>query len=140
MSKPPSRATGRKPARKKAESTAEVVSKAEPAPGPAPTLRLSERKRLSIIEAAKDEFLQRGFPATSMDQIARRAQVSKRTVYNHFASKEALFSTIVKETFTWFEESLALPYNPKAAIDKELSKLAQKEVDLLLSEHFKEQV
>ncbi len=56
--------------------------------------RLSDRKHAAIIEAAVAEFDAQGFEATSMDCVAARAGVSKRTVYNHFASKEALFRQI----------------------------------------------
>ena len=57
-------------------------------------LKLSERKRAAILQAAKEEFLTRGFRTTSMDQVAERAGVSKRTVYNHFSNKEALFRAV----------------------------------------------
>jgi len=60
-----------------------------------PQQRLTDRKRLAVISAATEEFLQAGFDATSMDRIAARACVSKRTVYNHFPSKEALFAAIL---------------------------------------------
>ena len=47
------------------------------------------------MQAAIDEFRGNGFEATSMDRIAATAGVSKRTVYNHFPSKEALFAEIL---------------------------------------------
>ncbi|MFP4904840.1 TetR/AcrR family transcriptional regulator, partial [Paraburkholderia sp. BR14261] len=49
---------------------------------PATPQRLTDRKRAAIVAAAIDEFLASGFDATSMDRIAARANVSKRTVYN----------------------------------------------------------
>jgi AcrR family transcriptional regulator len=58
----------------------------------------SDRKRRAIVEAATTVFLQNGFLGTSMDEIARRAAVSKRTVYQHFADKERLFSEVVTAT------------------------------------------
>jgi TetR/AcrR family transcriptional regulator, regulator of autoinduction and epiphytic fitness len=59
--------------------------------------RLTDRKRAAILDAATGEFIASGFDATSMDRIAARADVSKRTVYNHFPSKEALFAAILLE-------------------------------------------
>ena len=54
----------------------------------------SEQKRIDILNAAKQTFLESGVKQTSMDKIASVAQVSKRTVYNHFESKEALVVAI----------------------------------------------
>jgi len=58
----------------------------------------SERKRQAIINAAAEAFLRDGYRGTTMDAIAAAAQVSKQTVYKHFADKERLFSEIVSAT------------------------------------------
>jgi AcrR family transcriptional regulator len=55
----------------------------------------SERKHQAIVEAAKELFLKGGYLGTNMDEIAAVSEVSKQTVYKHFASKEALFVEIV---------------------------------------------
>ncbi len=52
-------------------------------------------KHAEILEAATQVFLERGYNATSMDLIARRASVSKITIYAHFSSKETLFASII---------------------------------------------
>ena len=49
----------------------------------------------AIKEAATTLFLRNGYLATSMDDIAALAQVSKQTVYTHFADKESLFVDLV---------------------------------------------
>lgn len=51
--------------------------------------------RARILSVAAREFAQRGFVATSLDKIARRAGVTKGGVYLHFASKEALFLEVL---------------------------------------------
>lgn len=58
----------------------------------------SAKKRLSIVKAAHDLFLDKGYELTSMDDIAARAKVSKPTVYHHFRDKEALFAEVVRAT------------------------------------------
>lgn len=58
-------------------------------------LTRSDLKRLAIVSAAADAFAENGYEATSMDDIASRANVSKRTVYNHFENKGALFGAII---------------------------------------------
>jgi TetR/AcrR family transcriptional repressor of mexJK operon len=55
----------------------------------------SVRKRRAILEAGTTVFLRNGYLGTSMDEIAALAQVSKQTVYKHFADKESLFTAIV---------------------------------------------
>jgi TetR/AcrR family transcriptional repressor of mexJK operon len=56
------------------------------------------RKRRAILGAATTLFLRDGYQATSMDQIAAAAAVSKQTVYKQFADKQSLFREIVADT------------------------------------------
>ena len=49
----------------------------------------------AIREAATRLFLEKGYQGTSMDEIAAVAQLSKQTIYTHFASKEELFADLV---------------------------------------------
>ena len=53
------------------------------------------RSRAAILSAATTLFLRDGYVATTMDDIAETAGVSKRTVYNNFADKDALFREVV---------------------------------------------
>ncbi len=52
-------------------------------------------KRQAIVSAAAKLFMANGYGSVSMDAIARAAGVSKATLYAHFASKDALFATII---------------------------------------------
>ncbi|MET8145390.1 TetR/AcrR family transcriptional regulator [Sphaerisporangium sp. NPDC005288] len=61
-----------------------------------PSGERAARKRAAIVRAAQQQFLERGFGA-GMDHIATEAGVSKVTVYNHFASKEELFTEVVSD-------------------------------------------
>jgi AcrR family transcriptional regulator len=56
------------------------------------------RKRQAILDAATTLFLREGYLATSMDQIAAGASVSKQTVYKQFTDKRSLFREIVTGT------------------------------------------
>lgn len=56
----------------------------------------SGKKHQAILDAATDAFLDAGYGAATMDDIAVRAAVSKQTIYNHFGSKEDLFAAIVE--------------------------------------------
>jgi AcrR family transcriptional regulator len=59
--------------------------------------RRKESRPSEIIEAAFDLFTEKGFSATKMDEIARRAGISKGSLYNYFKSKEAIFEAVVTE-------------------------------------------
>lgn len=54
-------------------------------------------KRRQILDAGAELFMLQGYGSVSMDAIARRAAVSKATLYAHFTSKDQLFATIVAE-------------------------------------------
>jgi AcrR family transcriptional regulator len=53
-------------------------------------------RRAAILTAALDEFSARGFAAARLDDVARRADVAKGTIYLHFKDKEALFQELVR--------------------------------------------
>ncbi len=55
------------------------------------------RKRRQILDGARKVFLADGFDAASMNEVARRAGVSKGTLYVYFASKEELFAELIRE-------------------------------------------
>ncbi len=57
----------------------------------------SARKRQDIVDAAVKLFSEHAYGDVSMDAVAAEAGVSKRTVYSHFTSKEALFAEVMTE-------------------------------------------
>ncbi|MBI4515756.1 MAG: TetR/AcrR family transcriptional regulator [Deltaproteobacteria bacterium] len=59
-------------------------------------LRLSaSARRTQLVEIARGVFAQRGYEATSVEEIAARAKVSKPIVYEHFGGKEGLYAVLV---------------------------------------------
>lgn len=60
--------------------------------------RRKEARPAEIVAAALEVFVERGFAATKVADVARRAGVTKGTVYLYFESKEALFKAVVRET------------------------------------------
>nr|WP_153670289.1 TetR/AcrR family transcriptional regulator [Phyllobacterium sp. SYP-B3895] len=49
----------------------------------------------TIIDAASELFVELGFQATTLDNVAKRAKISKLSIYRHFENKEALFSAAI---------------------------------------------
>jgi AcrR family transcriptional regulator len=60
----------------------------------------SAARREAILAAALDEFSERGFAATRLDDVARRAGVAKGTIYLYFRDKEALFQELTRAMLT----------------------------------------
>ncbi|MCL1044766.1 TetR/AcrR family transcriptional regulator [Shewanella electrodiphila] len=56
----------------------------------------SEQKCAQILQSAIELFCVQGFPNTSMDLVAKKAGVSKQTVYSHFGSKDELFIAAIE--------------------------------------------
>jgi TetR/AcrR family transcriptional repressor of mexJK operon len=65
------------------------------------------RSRAAVLEAATTLFLRHGYDATRMDDVAETAGVSKRTVYNNFTDKEALFREVAMAATGTAEEFAA---------------------------------
>jgi AcrR family transcriptional regulator len=61
------------------------------------TLTKTDRTRQAIIDAAYQLIIEQGYAATSMRQIAAQAGMSPGSLYNHFPSKQDLFSAILSE-------------------------------------------
>ena len=104
---PPKSASGRrgeKPAIGRQGEKAAAAKAPKPALGakatsPKPPSNRAERtaeRREAIIEAALDEFISRGFTATRIDDVARRAGVAKGTIYLHFKDKESMFEELIR--------------------------------------------
>jgi AcrR family transcriptional regulator len=90
------RKTAPKPANRQAGASADPpVAKLAPKPASNRAERAAER-RGAIIEAAMDEFIARGFAATRLDDVAKRAGVAKGTIYLHFKDKESMFEELIR--------------------------------------------
>ena len=101
------------------------------APVTSVTPRLTDRKREAIIQAAIAEFRDNGFKVTSMDRIAARAEVSKRTVYNHFASKDELFAEILRELWECSKAQFDQAYRADRPLRDQLRQMMSAKMKML---------
>jgi len=62
------------------------------------------RTRAAVVDAARTLFLRQGYAGTTMEQIAALAGLTKRTVYNNYADKGALFTEIMAEVTAYAED------------------------------------
>lgn len=86
-------------------------------------------KRMSIVLAASELFAEHGVSSTSVDAIARRAGVSKPTIYAYFDGKEAIFAAVVSETLP--EGLRSLKSEPTGDVRGDLFRYASQLMDLL---------
>ena len=77
------------------------MAQAAPAVG-----RLERRKArtiAAILDAAERHFLERGYEATKVDEIAADADVAVGSLYNHFGSKDGLYAALLEHALETFE-------------------------------------
>jgi len=74
-----------------------------------PKQERGQARRALLVEAASELFLERGYEATSLDEIIARAGGSRRNVYEWFGGKEALFAAVVENGCAQILESLIVP-------------------------------
>ena len=104
---------------------AAVKSKSAPNRKPVPRWqRRKEARPSEIVAAALEVFVERGFAATKLEEVARRAGVTKGTVYLYFENKEALFKAVVRETilpiFARGEQMVAQHHGSAASLFNQL--------------------
>jgi TetR/AcrR family transcriptional repressor of mexJK operon len=90
--------TIRRPATKpahKSKTTAQHQQKAKTRTGGRPSREASLKLRDTILDVATQHFLKDGYGPVSIEMVAREARVSKRTLYQRFANKAELFTSVV---------------------------------------------
>lgn len=68
--------------------------------------KLPEEKRERILRVAREEFANNGFEHTSIQQIAKKSDISVGSVYKYFENKDSLFAMIVQDGLSSLEELL----------------------------------
>jgi TetR/AcrR family transcriptional regulator, mexJK operon transcriptional repressor len=89
----------------------------------------------AIREAAAAVFLEKGYQGTSMDEIAAAAQVSKQTIYTHFANKEELFADLVLgnvERVDEFVSTMVRTVEDAGDIERGIQQLARRYIRLVV--------
>ena len=66
--------------------------------------------RAGVVEAATELFARKGYAATSLEEVAAAARVSKGTVYGHFEGKEALFLAVMEDQERLMVERLTVVF------------------------------
>lgn len=94
----------------------------------------SDVKREAIIQAATQAFQEYGVNGTSMDKLAELANVSKRTVYNHFATKEDLVMHLITKQFEEAKLSITVEYDSSRDLSEQLCELILQDIEFTVTE------
>ncbi len=103
-----------------------ISPRPRPKPPRAPAPRWERRKEsrpAELIEAALELFVERGYAATRLEDIAAHAGVSKGTLYLYFASKEELFKALVRQSIVPLIETFGQGIAQSDAPSSELLRL-----------------
>jgi AcrR family transcriptional regulator len=90
----------------------------------------SAARRDAILAAALEEFSARGFEATRLDDVARRAGIAKGTIYLYFRDKESLFQELIRTMLTPIVGTI----EALGAAELPVNQLADRLVDLFVCE------
>jgi AcrR family transcriptional regulator len=93
--------------------------------GGRPSLQEASRLRDRILDAATDLFFARGYGATSIDAVAQRARISKRTFYHRFDDKAALFGAVLHRIIEGLRPPASMPLLAGADLEEVLQRLAR---------------
>lgn len=86
--------------------------------------------REAIIAAAERLFLERGFGAVSMDELAVAAGVARRTLYNQFASKEEIFREMLLRVSGQLESAFPPGIETQGEVEEVFRRIARVILDL----------
>ncbi|MFZ0872853.1 MAG: TetR/AcrR family transcriptional regulator [Rhodanobacter sp.] len=96
----------------------------------------SLNKRNAMLDAGIAELAEQGLAGASMESIATRAEVSKRTLYKHFPSKDAVFEAVLALMIERVDPLGKLHYDKQRDFAEQLRELAEKEMQLICDPDF----
>jgi AcrR family transcriptional regulator len=80
------------------------------------------QRRQQLLDVARELFAERGYEATSIEEIAAHADVSKPVVYEHFGGKEGIYAVVVDREMQLlldrFTSALSAPGHPRELLQR----------------------
>lgn len=89
-----------------------------------------------IIKASINECIAKGVISASMENIAKLADVSKRTLYKYFPNKEAIFDTIIEDLLNSISKVVDVKYDPNIEIEQQLQVYIDNKMAFVLSDDY----
>lgn len=85
----------------------------------------------AITQAASEVFIENGYHLAKMDDIAKKAGTTKRTIYKKFDSKEKLFKFILKDMIDTAYARITLEYDPDKPFREQLNNVLNRSWDVV---------
>ena len=95
------------------------------------TLSKGQRTRQSVLQAAYEAFLEKGYAATSMREIAERTGLALGSIYNHFENKQAIFSELIIDRHPFHQVLPLLQAAPGDTVEEFVRNAARSMLDEL---------
>lgn len=92
------------------------------------------RKVEQILCGARAAFVELGYEGTTVDEIARRAKVSKPTLYAHLGDRRAIFAAVLRREFETQARDIFAETPPEAPVQASLQAIAEHYIAFLVSE------
>ena len=99
-------------------------------------MKRTEKKRKDIIDAAVKEFTLHGFEGARTSRIAKNAEVSSRTLFNHFPTKDAMFEEIIEIIVAKTGEISAEPFDPELPLRGQLIAALETYIEAITDEGY----
>ena len=97
-------------------------------------IREKEDRRTAILDAARKLFFEKGFKPVTVDSIAKKAELSKGSVYLHFGSKEQIYAEILLNDIEQFQNKTVTLFRDEKSAADILKELADIYVDFFLND------
>lgn len=105
---------------------------------PIPQIPRRERERLmrrqEILQAARAVFARKGFKDATLDDVAERAEFGKGTLYNYFPNKEALFLSVIEDTFETMKAIAERAFSSDAPFTEQAEQFLRDELTFFFSD------
>lgn len=93
--------------------------------------RHQARVHQEILEAASRAFARKGFHTTSVDEIAKEAEVATSTLYRYFAGKEAIYNGLIEKMARQVSEVFDEPVMPSLSYEQRVELLIRRQLALI---------
>src|SRR5271163_2403355 len=112
----------------------EMAHEARKPPSGKMQTRLEENRVAELLDIATEVFIQHGFEGASTNEIARKANCSKTTLYSRFPTKEKLFLAVLERRMEYVFSRYAIAFPMDAPLKRTLKEYGARLLELVLSE------